>query len=248
MQATPRAPITVSIVSHGQQHLLAPLLQQLQQHCAASIAKVVLTRNLPEPGPRPIAPPDLAVEELNNAVPKGFGANHNAAFARCDTDWFLVLNPDIRLDRDALAQLLSLAQPGVGLLAPRIDEPGRAGLEPHRDLLTPCEILRRDRAAYRPPVAPAWVPGMFMLLRAAAFRQVGGFDRRFFMYGEDFDLCARLRLAGWEIAVAEDLSVRHEAQRASRRRVRHLLWHCASLCKVWTSSAFWRYRRQWRRS
>jgi hypothetical protein len=43
------------------------------------------------------------------------------------------------------------------------------------------------------------VAGMFMLLRREAFAQVGGFDERYFMYCEDFDLCARLRLAGWHV-------------------------------------------------
>lgn len=248
MHAISRAPITVSIVSHGQQDLILPLLEQLERHCAASIAKVILTRNLPEPDLPPERTGQLALLQVHNAKPKGFGANHNAAFARCETEWFLVLNPDIRLDRDVLTALLALAAPDTGLLAPRIQEPGKPHAEPHRGLLTPSEILLRHRDGYTAPPRPAWVPGMFMLLRTTAYRQLKGFDPRFFMYGEDFDLCARLRLAGWQIGVAEHLIVRHEAQRASRRRPRHLLWHCSSLLRIWGSRAFWRYRAQWRRS
>lgn len=243
MPVQPRRPITVSIVSHGQQALVAPLLRQLEQHCANCIDKVVLTINLPEPDLVAGKPSQLAIQTIRNAKPQGFGANHNAAFAECDTEWFLVLNPDIRTDSNVLAALLAVAKADSGLLTPRILEPGKSIPEAHRALLTPCEILLRNRAGYTAPTTPLWVPGMFMLFRSSAFRKIQGFDPRFFMYGEDFDVCARLRLAGWQIQVAEDMLVRHEAQRASRRRGRHLLWHCTSLMKVWSSSAFWRYRR-----
>jgi GT2 family glycosyltransferase len=82
-----------------------------------------------------------------------------------------------------------------------------------------------------------------MLFRSEAYRQIGGFDERFFMYGEDFDICARLRLAGWKLSIAEHLQARHDAQRASHSSKRHLYWHLTSLLKVWSSAAFWRYRR-----
>jgi GT2 family glycosyltransferase len=89
---------------------------------------------------------------------------------------------------------------------------------------------------------------MFMLIRSEVFAELGGFDERFFMYCEDFDLCARLRLAGWELQVTQDVHVLHEAQRASNTYLRPLAWHLASFAKLWTSPAFWKYRRAVRTS
>jgi N-acetylglucosaminyl-diphospho-decaprenol L-rhamnosyltransferase len=239
---TPR-PITVSIVSHGQLALIRPLLDQLDRWSAGSVEKVVLTVNVPEADD---AIADLRtrfpIERIDNPKPKGFGANHNAAFRRCATPWFLVLNPDIRLDGDVLAALIAQARPDSGLLTPRILEPGKTAPEPHRAIISPLEILARKRATYVPPAAPAWVPGLFMLFRSAAYHQIEGFDERFFMYGEDFDICARTRLAGWRLQVAEGLRARHDAQRASHSSRSHLVWHVSSLVKVWLSGAFWRYR------
>lgn len=235
--------VTVSIVSHGQLELVRPLLEQLDRFSRALTAKVVLTLNIPEPDLLAGASWGFEIERIENAVPLGFGANHNQAFDRCATPWFLVLNPDIRFDRDVLAPLIAQAAPDSGLLTPRILEPGKSEPEQHRAIITPLEILRRRRPDYVRPLVPDWIPGLFMLFRSEAYRQVGGFDERFFMYGEDFDICARTRLAGWKLQVAEDLTALHDARRASRTSLRHLYWHVTSLLKVWLSRPFWRYRR-----
>ena len=241
--SSPHAPVTLSIVSHGQLALVRPLLEQLDRHSRDAIAKVVLTLNIPEADLLAGRQWGFAIERIENAAPLGFGANHNQAFARCDTPWFLVLNPDIRFDADVLAPMLAQAAPDAGLMTPRILEPGRPEPEPHRALLTPFEILGRKKPGYQPPAVPAWIPGLFMLFRSEAYRKIGGFDERFFMYGEDFDICARTRLAGWKLQVTEDLRARHDAQRASHRSKKYLYWHVTSLLKVWLSGAFWRYWR-----
>jgi GT2 family glycosyltransferase len=241
--ASAASAVTVSIVSHGQLELVRPLLEQLDRFSRALTAKVVLTLNIPEPDLLAGANWGFEIERIENAVPMGFGANHNQAFDRCATPWFLVLNPDIRFDRDVLAPLIAQAAPDSGLLAPRILEPGKPVPEQHRAIITPLEIVSRKRPGYPIPAVPAWIPGLFMLFRSDAYRTIGGFDERFFMYGEDFDICARLRLAGWKLQIAEELAARHDAQRASHRSRRHLYWHVMSLLKVWSSASFWRYWR-----
>jgi N-acetylglucosaminyl-diphospho-decaprenol L-rhamnosyltransferase len=234
-------PVTVSIVSHRQWSLVRPLLEQLVRLCRGSVAKIVLTLNVPEPIDVNLVA-GIPIQVVRNTQPRGFGANHNAAFARCETSWFLVLNPDVRLPGDVVSLLLARAEPGAGLLAPRILEPGKTEPEPYRGVLTPLELIARRLPGHRPPHRPAWVPGMFMLLRREAYAQVRGFDERFFMYCEDFDLCARLMLAGWHLQVDEHVLALHEARRASNTALRPLLWHVASLAKLWASAPLWRYR------
>jgi GT2 family glycosyltransferase len=241
-------PVTVSIVSHSHWAHVEPLLRQLSKFCAASIERVILTLNLPE---SVRLDDDLAfpVEVVGNPLPRGFGTNHNAAFSRTLTPWFLVMNPDLRIDADIVGTLLSCADEEVGLLAPRVLEPGRGGPEPYRDIVTPWELVRRRRQDHVPPDLPSWIAGMFMLVRSAAYGEVRGFDERFFMYCEDVDLCVRLQLAGWKLQVATDLVVHHQAQRDSHSSLRAMTWHLTSFLKLWTSEGFWRYvrlRRGWR--
>lgn len=239
--------VTVSIVSHNQQALLLPLIEQLNTLCGKAVAKIVLTVNVPESELVTHKEWCIPLEVIHNPTPKGFGANHNTAFNRCHTNWFLVLNPDIRMTHDVVSALLAQAKPDTGLLLPRIREPGKAQPESYRRLLTPYELWERRRAGHRPPDSPQWVAGMFMLLQSTAFRRVCGFDERFFMYCEDFDLCARLRLDGWSLHSEPSLEVLHVAQRSSHRAIQPLLWHLASFARTWTSAAFWRYRALLRR-
>ncbi|MDR6212828.1 glycosyltransferase [Paracidovorax wautersii] len=234
--------VTISIVSHAQQAMVLPLLEQLDRHCQGVVANVVLTINVAEENLVSTRKWKIPLTLLTNARPLGFGANHNTAFELCKTPWFLVLNPDIRLRDDVLSHLISSAPEDAALVAPRIQEPSHVAPTPHRGLLTPIEIWKRRHPSHQPPLLPAWIPGMFMLFRSEAYRQINGFDPRFFMYGEDFDICARLRLAGWQLRTDEGTTVLHEAQRDSHRKFRPLYWHLSSLAKIWLSPTFWRYR------
>lgn len=237
------ATVTLSVVSHGQAKLVQQLLNHLAAVDAPTLQWVVLTLNLPEP---PVhIPPSLQGRSLtvHNDRPAGFAANHNAAFAHCQTEWFAVVNPDICLSEDVFSRLLARAQPGDAVLAPALFDPRSGKVARNRGLLTPWEILRRRlRRDEQAGAQPVWLPGAFMLIRSEAFRAVGGFDTRYFLYVEDFDLCARLRLAGWNLRYVPEVQVSHAAQRHSHVRWRYLRWHVASLLRLWRSPVFWRYR------
>jgi N-acetylglucosaminyl-diphospho-decaprenol L-rhamnosyltransferase len=59
------------------------------------------------------------------------------------------------------------------------------------------------------------------------------------------DLCARLRLAGYEVLWDSRVSVIHQAQRHSHRRLNHLKWHVVSLIRFFNSEVFAALRGRW---
>ena len=59
------------------------------------------------------------------------------------------------------------------------------------------------------PGEVAILQGACVLIRAALFRETGGFDPRFFLYAEDLDLSLEIRRRGWTLACVSDLVVRH---------------------------------------
>ena len=115
--------ITLSIVSHGQNALVNPLLGDIGRLCAGRVA-LVLTENLPDPTPLDAGALNCPVERIANDRIKGFGANHNAAFARCKTPWFCVVNPDIRLPADPFPTLIAtLDKMNAGVAGPLVRNP-----------------------------------------------------------------------------------------------------------------------------
>lgn len=233
------ARITVSVVSHGHGDLVRHLLQDLAQHCGERI-HVVLTLNIPEP--LDLRPEDFAfrLTVLHNAEARGFGANHNAAFRHCQSAYFCVLNPDIHLAADPFPGLIrELQAPQVGVVAPRIVNPAGATEDSARRFPSALFLLRKalgqaprlDYEISTAPMSPDWVAGMFMLFRSEIFGAVNGFDERYFLYYEDVDLCRRLRRQGYDVRLVPAVTAVHDARRESRRSLRHMRWHLASILR-----------------
>jgi len=246
--------LTLSVVSHGHGPLLDRLLRELASQSSLANVRTIVTLNLAGERFDATAYAPLDVVVLRNPKPRGFGANHNAAFAHCRTAWFGILNPDLSLcEQEPFTALLAgvAAMPDVGLVAPQVVNEDRVPEDAVRANLTPWSLLGRHLGRRRrPPLlvdGPArkgagffWLAGMCLLVSSGAFRRVGGFDERFFLYCEDYDLCARLYNAGYALALDRSVQIVHTAQRDSHRSPRHMRWHVSSLFKVWASAAFWR--------
>lgn len=229
-------PVTVSVVSHGQISLVNQLLEDLGRYCPPTL-RVILTQNIPEPAPS--LPPKWAhrFEIIRNEKRKGFGANHNAAFRRCETPYFCVANPDIRLTADPFPDLAAaLEGHAVAASGPLVRDLQANVEDSARRFPTVATLVKKlfvqpagpDYPTDRGCLEVDWIAGMFMLFRADAFRKVSGFDDRFFLYYEDVDICARLRAAGYEIVYEPGVEVIHDARRASRRDLRRMMNHATS--------------------
>lgn len=196
--------VTISVVSHGQRMLVGSLLNDLAHF--PQVANVILTHNLPEPDE--LYPKSLEgrMIVLRNDRPHGFGANHNTAFQYCDTPFFCILNPDIRLPENPFPALLAcFADSQIAIAAPIVLNPHGCVEDSARHFPTPWGLVQKalgitdGRYAYRygdPPLRPDWMAGMFLLVRTDVFRNLGGFDVGFHLYYEDVDLCARLKKPG----------------------------------------------------
>lgn len=247
----------LSVVSHGHGALLHRLLSQMDAQPSLAGVRVILTLNLPDEifDPSPYKRLDLHV--IRNTTSKGFGANHNAAFSLCTSAWYGILNPDLAFIGDEpFTGILERAvnhqkkdTVNVGIIAPLVVANDLIPEDSVRPNLTPLSLACRVIGlGYNSPLSTQtqrgssffWVAGMCMLVRADMFSSLGGFDERFFLYCEDYDLCARAYNAGWGIHLDKQATIIHEAQRASHRTGRYLRMHLSSLVKVWFSSAYWR--------
>jgi hypothetical protein len=240
--------LTISVVSHAQSRMVADLLSDISRYPdTCSLLEVILTLNVDE---KLQFDPDgygYPITIIRNPVPKGFAANHNQAFARSSGRYFCVINPDVRIDADPYSALLAcLKDTSIGVVAPLVH--GESGVmeDSARLFPTPLKILCKalggcqgsDYIVKDKIVYPDWVAGMFMLFRREVFEKLGGFDERYFLYYEDVDLCARLRLQGYQVALCPDASVVHHAHRSSHRDLKYMRWHLTSMLRFFLSAPF----------
>lgn len=160
----------------------------------------------------------------------GFGRANNRSIARATTGLLLLLNPDTRLDATALRACCDemRGHPDVGVMTPRVvDGTGAFDRRCMRGFPTAwamlCHLSGLDRRLrdhrsgrylqrWLDESAPAdveAVSGAVMFCRLEALRAVGGLDERFFMYGEDIDLCLRIARAGWRIRYWPGATITH---------------------------------------
>nr|WP_126383306.1 glycosyltransferase family 2 protein [Actinomyces howellii] len=197
-EATSR-PVTVVIADNGEEH------EVVERLAAAHGARVV-----------------------GDGVNRGYGGGANLAAQDLEEDWVVVANPDIVWRPGSLDRLIDAgrAHPRAGCLGPRLLNPdgtiypsGRAlpslvGGAGHAVLgrVWPSNPFTSayhgtDDGGVR---TVGWLSGACLLLPAAAWRALEGFDDDYFMFFEDVDLGARVGRAGWLNLQVTEAEVVHE--------------------------------------
>jgi N-acetylglucosaminyl-diphospho-decaprenol L-rhamnosyltransferase len=169
--------------------------------------------------------------ELDPSNP-GFGAGCNGLASSSPATWLLLLNPDAELLswpwRDATA-----APPLATIVGPEVEGGGGAGAHYGTRYRVVDEIARSWlRRPGRRPTGRGFVSGAAMLIDAASFRAVGGFDPGFFLFYEDIDLCLRANRHGLATVVDQRWRVAHVGGHSTRSRFgQSLAWSYESACK-----------------
>ena len=180
----------------------------------------------------------------------GYGSGNNLVLSELNTDFHLIMNPDVELEAEAITEVLAAftAHPEVGLVAPDVFD-GNGNRQylckryPSLWVLflrgfAPAfarQLFRRSIENYemRDAISDRFVAGVplasgcFMAVRTQLFRKLGGFDPGYFMYFEDYDLSLRLARLG-ELAYVPAARILHRGGDASAKGVRHVLWFVRS--------------------
>ena len=189
----------------------------------------------------PAANIDICLSRADN---QGYGTGHNRAAGPHPATFYLVLNPDVEMAADCLRLgLATLARHcDVALVAPRAYCPDGSeeflakgypsvGVLALRGFAPRWlrNVFRRRLDAYElrhlNPADPlqevTLISGCFMLMRRAKFDAVGGFDERYFLYFEDYDLSLRLAKMDRVVRVPS-MTITHYGGQAARKGWRHI--------------------------
>ena len=168
----------------------------------------------------------------------GFGRANNAVLPYLTSKYHLIMNPDVSFEPDLLSRMIGYmeAHPGIAVLTPRVlNEDGTEQYLPKKRISVHYllsglfenfgGIFRRWRDDFtladmdiRYPIPVEFATGCFLLIRPDIFRQLNGFDPRFFLYQEDSDLSRRIleqRLGS--IVYHPDMTVTHRWARENTR-------------------------------
>lgn len=234
--------LSVVIVSYKVKERLRQCLESLRVRAEGSpTIEVVVVDNDSRDGTVEDLPalfPEVRFKAMDRNLGFSIGCNRGADLT--SGEWILFLNPDAVVFPETLCDILAFARskPDLGIAGCRIlDGDGRLQLACRRSIPTfevafwrlsglsflfpRSKRLSRYNLTYLDP-AGAYpveaVSGSFLLIRTAVYREVGGFDEIFFLYGEDLDLCLRVARSGWSIWYDGASSiVHHKGQSAAAR-------------------------------
>ena len=202
------------------------------------------------------------VESWHPGANIGYGAAHNQALAKTESDYHLLMNPDVQLAENSLLQGLRFLQqqPDVVMVSPRAtNAQGQIQYLCKRYPSVLVLVLR----AFAPGFLRSWfrsylqsyeirelcgeqgvaevplVSGCCMYARTEALQAVAGFSDRYFMYFEDFDLSLRLHRVG-RLVYLPKMHIVHHGGYSARKGWRHITMFVHSGWKF-----FWRHGWCW---
>jgi hypothetical protein len=222
--------IDIVIVNWNSGVLLQKCIAALDRSTVAGKVRIVIVDNASVDGSVDrLSATRLEVVLLRNDTNVGFAAASNVGAARCDAEYIVFLNPDVRVRQDTLSRILEFlndnSNTAVGVVGIQLVD-GDDCIQ-RTCARKPTVVALLLRALFLDRVVPWFVPSHFLIewdhgdtrqvdqvmgaclvVRRAAFLQIGGFDQRYFLYYEDLDLCLTAWSTGWKVtyfpgAVAE---------------------------------------------
>lgn len=186
------------------------------------------------------------VKLICNAENMGFGHGHNKVLTDIDSEYHVVINPDITLNMDTISLLCEYLKdnPDTAVVTPKIlNEDGTQQFLPKycpsiRHVIIskfkPFRYLRkeytRENELLEEPTEIEFCTGCFFVVKTSVFKKLGGFDKRFFMYCEDADLSRRIQKEG-KIVFYPMVTATHKWKRDNTGNVKGIFRFLSSLFK-----------------
>ncbi len=236
--------LSVLIVTYNSAEHIETLLASIERHTASSHEVIVVDNASTDGTSTLIAERHPQVTLVASEENLGFAKGVNRAADLASGEFVVLLNPDTRLDRPALDDLVAFARanPGHGIYGGRtVDEHGEVDPSSCWGFATPWSLtcfalglttmFKRSRW-FDPESLGGWdrdsvrevgvVTGCLALARRAVWRELGGLDERFWMYGEDADLSARAWAAGYRPVICPSAEIFHAVGASSADRTHNL--------------------------
>ena len=236
----PALQLSVIVVNYNVRDFLHHALVSLQKAMKGLRGEIIVVDNASDDGSVEMVRrrfPSVAL--IANKTNFGFAKANNIALDRARGKYFLLINPDTLVQEDTLRVMVEFfdENPDVGLAGCKILNPdGTFQLACRRSFPTPwvaftkmsglsslfpnTRLFGRYNLTYLSPDETYEidaVSGSFMMVRREVYKQVGGLDEAFFMYGEYLDWCYRIQQAGWKNYYVHSTKLIHYKGESTKR-------------------------------
>lgn len=193
---------------------------------------------------------------IHNPKNPGFGAGHNLAHnsknnAPLDEKYIVIQNPDVFIEPGCINHLLNKLEsdPSIGLITCKVlnpdgsiqrllkKDPNLLALVARRiPFLTKLKFFKKalehyeiEDNLYEVEGNIPIVSGCFFIIPKSVWNAINGFDERYFLYFEDFDLCRKVKSLGKRIVYCPDVQITHLWTRGAHSSNKHLFYFVRSM-------------------
>lgn len=232
--------LSVIIVNYNVKYFLEQCLYSVQKACANIDAEIIVTDNNSTDGSKEYLEQDFpTVNFIWNKENTGFAKANNLALAKAKGDFIMFLNPDTILSEDSIEKCFDFftTHANAGAIGIRmVDGSGKFLKESKRAFPSPltslfklsglARLFPRSKTFARYHLGHLQekenhevdvLAGAFMMMPKKILDEIGNFDERFFMYGEDVDLSYRIQKAGYKNYYFAESTIIHFKGESTKR-------------------------------
>lgn len=241
------ANVAVIIINYNTPNYCSQLISSIDKYCNLSNLEIIVIDNNSH---------NKYIPDINGKSVRTFWLNKNIGFAAaCNlgasytkADYLLFANSDCRLNSDIITSMLNYLQqnPNCAACSPQLVKTDGTvhssirKLPTHNNIRSSRGSLIKSKQKYtieadesRKDVEA--MAATFFMIRLSDFIQLDGFDKRFFMYVEDTDLCYRLKDIGKSLTYLGDLQIIHHWGASTKiKPTKMILMHHISIKKYFT--------------
>ncbi len=196
--------------------------------------------------------PDIAYIFVGKNI--GFGSAHNLILDKINSNYHLILNPDIEFKSGVIQTLISELDKDLetSFVTPKV-------LYPNNKLQFVCrkhpsffDLINRKLKISKKSIHnneyrnqnlevafyPEFIHGCFMLFKTEDFKSINGFDERYFLYMEDADLCRKIDCKGKKKLYYPFVEVIHQHRKGSSKSIKLFFYHLSSAIKYFLKWGF----------
>ncbi|MBT8387867.1 MAG: glycosyltransferase [Ignavibacteria bacterium] len=232
--------LSIIIVNYNVKEFLQNLLHSIDKASQNLSSEIIVVDNASDDGSIELLKSKFpSVKLIENKTNLGFGKANNQALNIAQGKYLLLINPDAIVSEDTFTKMIEFLeeQKDAGLAGCKILNPdGSLQLACRRSFPGPwtsfCKVTGLSNFFPNSKMFARYnltyldenqtyevdaISGSFMMLKREVYEKIGGFDEKFFMYGEDLDLCYRIQKVGYKVFYVHTTQVIHYKGESTKR-------------------------------